>query len=58
MALHPGTVDTSFTQRFAKAGLELQTPEVSAGKLLAVLDGLDASQNGMFIDQHGYTIEW
>jgi len=58
VALHPGTVDTSFTQRFAKTGLELQTPEVSAGKLLAVIDGLDASRNGMFIDQHGYTIDW
>ena len=58
VALHPGTVDTPFTQRFAKTGLELQTPEVSAAKLLAVIDGLDASRNGTFIDQHGYRIEW
>lgn len=58
VALHPGTVDTSFTQRFAKTGLEVQTPEISAAKLLAVIDALDASRNGMFIDQHGYTIEW
>lgn len=58
VALHPGTVDTSFTQRFAKTGLEVQTPEVSAEKLLAVIDGLDASSNGTFIDQHGYTIDW
>jgi NAD(P)-dependent dehydrogenase (short-subunit alcohol dehydrogenase family) len=58
VALHPGTVDTSFTQPFAKTGLEVQTPGVSAGKLLAVIDGLDASSNGTFIDQHGYTIDW
>jgi len=58
VALHPGTVDTPFTQRFAKTGLEVQTPEVSAGKLLAVIDGLNASRTGTFIDQHGYTIEW
>lgn len=58
VALHPGTVDTSFTQRFAKTGLEVQTPEISAAKLLAVIDALDASRNGTFIDQHGYTIEW
>jgi len=36
----------------------VQTPEVSAGKLLAVIDGLNASRTGTFIDQHGYTIEW
>jgi NAD(P)-dependent dehydrogenase (short-subunit alcohol dehydrogenase family) len=58
VALHPGTVDTSFTQRFAKTGLEVQTPEISAAKLLAVIDVLDASRNGTFVDQHGYTIEW
>lgn len=58
VALHPGTVDTSFTQRFAKTGLEVQTPEVSAAKLLAVIDALEASSTGTFIDQHGYTIEW
>lgn len=58
VALHPGTVDTSFTQRFVKTGLEVQTPEVSAGKLLTVIDGLDASRNGTFIDQHGHTIDW
>jgi len=58
VALHPGTVDTSFTQRFAKTGLEVQTPEISAAKLLAVIDALDASRNGTFVDQHGYTIEW
>lgn len=58
VALHPGTVDTSFTQRFAKTGLEVQTPEISAAKLLAVIDALDASRTGTFIDQHGYTIEW
>jgi len=58
VALHPGTVDTSFTQRFAKIGLEVQTPEISAAKLLAVIDALDASRNGTFVDQHGYTIEW
>jgi hypothetical protein len=45
-------------QRFAKTGLEVQTPEISAAKLLAVIDALEASRNGTFVDQHGYTIEW
>lgn len=58
VALHPGTVDTPFTQGFAKTGLAVQTPEVCAEKLLAVIDGVDASSNGTFIDQHGRSIEW
>ncbi len=58
VALHPGTVDTSLTRQFTKNGLEVQTPEVSAGKLLAVIDRLDQSDNGTFIDQHGCTIAW
>ena len=45
-------------QRFAKTGLEVQTPEISAAKLLAVIDVLEASRNGTFVDQHGYTIDW
>ncbi len=45
-------------QRFAKTGLEVQTPKISAAKLLALIDALEASRNGTFVDQHGYTIEW
>lgn len=58
VALHPGTVATPFTQGFAKTGLQVQTPDVAAGKLLAVIDGLDASSNGTFLDQHGQPIDW
>ena len=58
VALHPGTVDTPFTRPFAKNGLDVQTPEVAAGKILAVIDTLDASRTGAFIDQHGEGIEW
>lgn len=58
VALHPGTVDTPFTRPFAKNGLDVQTPEVAAGKILAVIDTLEASRTGAFIDQHGEGIEW
>lgn len=58
VALHPGTVDTPFTRPFAKTGLDVQTPEVAAGKILKVIDTLEASRTGAFIDQHGQSIEW
>lgn len=58
VALHPGTVDTPFTRPFAKNGLDVQTPEVAAGKILTVIDTLEASRTGAFIDQHGEGIEW
>lgn len=58
VALHPGTVDTPFTRPFAKTGLEVQTPEVAAGKILAVIDTLEVSRTGAFVDQRGVGIEW
>ena len=58
VALHPGTVDTSFTQPFAKTGLDVQTPEAAAGKILKVIDTLEASRTGAFVDQHGESIKW
>lgn len=58
VALHPGTVDTPFTRPFAKNGLDVQTPEVAAGKILTVIDMLEASCTGAFIDQHGENIVW
>ncbi len=57
-ALHPGTVDTPFTKPFAKTGLEVQAPEAAAGKILQVIDTLEASDTGTFIDQHGKKIDW
>ena len=58
VALHPGTVDTALSKPFAKAGLDVRPPDVAAGALLAVLDGLGAEHNGGFYDQHGGTIPW
>jgi hypothetical protein len=58
VALHPGTVDTALTRPFVKAGLEVQTPEAAAEKILAVMDALEASQSGAFFDHHGHAIAW
>ncbi len=56
VALHPGTVATPLSDPFAKAGLEVQTPEQAAARLLAVMEGLTPAGNGLFFDHHGKPI--
>ena len=56
VALHPGTVATPLSDPFAKAGLEVQTPEQAAARLLAVMEGLTPAENGLFFDHHGKPI--
>lgn len=58
VALHPGTVDTGLTAGFAKHGLEVQTPDTAAVRMLDVLDRLGAADSGGFFDQHGRAIPW
>ncbi len=58
VALHPGTVATPLSQPFAAVGLEVHTPEVAAGHLLRVIDGLTADANGDFLDWRGNTVPW
>lgn len=56
VALHPGTVETEFTQNYATA------PKVSAseaaGNLLSVLDGLNPDDSGGFYDWAGAPVPW
>jgi NAD(P)-dependent dehydrogenase (short-subunit alcohol dehydrogenase family) len=58
VALHPGTVATDLSAPFAKAGLELQTPEMSAARMLAVIDALVPEQSGGLFDHHGVMIPY
>jgi NAD(P)-dependent dehydrogenase (short-subunit alcohol dehydrogenase family) len=58
VALHPGTVDTGLSTSFAKTGLEVQTPEQAAERLLAVIRQLTAADSGGFFDYKGETITW
>jgi NAD(P)-dependent dehydrogenase (short-subunit alcohol dehydrogenase family) len=58
VALHPGTVDTPLSSRFAKSGLEVQTPDEAAGRLLKVIDGLSAADTGGFFNHHGESLPW
>jgi len=54
-ALHPGTVDTPFTEGY---GHEKHSPTRAATDLLAVLDGLTPAQSGGFFDYSGATVPW
>ncbi|MBS8262636.1 SDR family NAD(P)-dependent oxidoreductase [Roseibium polysiphoniae] len=56
VALHPGTVRTPLTESFAKSGLEVQSPEVAAERLLQVIGGLKPEQSGGFFDHQGVSI--
>ena len=56
VSIHPGTVDTKLSEPFAKSGLDVQTPELAAKRILDTLDGLTADQSGGFFDYAGEAI--
>jgi NAD(P)-dependent dehydrogenase (short-subunit alcohol dehydrogenase family) len=58
VALHPGTVETGLTSPFKKAGLEVQSPDTAAGRLLAVIDRLTPGDSGGFLDHRGERLPW
>ncbi|MEP7207841.1 MAG: SDR family NAD(P)-dependent oxidoreductase [Casimicrobiaceae bacterium] len=58
VALHPGTVRTDLSAPFAKVGLDVQSPDVAAKRLLAVIDQLGPDDSGGFFDQHGAAVPW
>lgn len=58
VALHPGTVATELSRPFGSGTHELQTPELAAGRLIGVIDSLDAGSSGEFFDQHGKAVPW
>lgn len=58
VAFHPGTVATSLSSPFVKAGLEVQTPEQAAGRLLDVIDRLPPGSSGGFFDHRGDPVPW
>jgi NAD(P)-dependent dehydrogenase (short-subunit alcohol dehydrogenase family) len=53
--LHPGTVDTAFTNGY---GHDKVSPETAAANLLAVIDGLTPAQSGGFFDYAGQRVPW
>ncbi|GGB61809.1 SDR family oxidoreductase [Roseibium aquae] len=58
VALHPGTVATPLSDPFAKQGLNVQTPQQSARRLLQVIKTLTPADTGGFFDHLGKPIPW
>ena len=58
VAVHPGTVDTGLSRNFMKKGLDVQTPELAAERILHCLARLTLSDSGGFFDQLGRPVPW
>lgn len=58
VALHPGTVDTRLSAPFAKRGVDIQTAETAANRLVAVIERLSRSSTGGFFDYRGEPVPW
>lgn len=57
VALHPGTVRTELTAKYAK-GHPTVSPQEAAGNLLDVIDHLKPAQTGTFLDYSATKIAW
>lgn len=57
VALHPGTVETPLTEKFA-GGHKTVTPDDAAKNLLDVLTGLTPENTGKFFDWAGEPVPW
>lgn len=57
VALHPGTVQTAFTEKYLGRHPSV-TPDIAAQNLLAVIDGLGPPQSGGFYDWSGQEVPW
>jgi NAD(P)-dependent dehydrogenase (short-subunit alcohol dehydrogenase family) len=58
VAMHPGTVDTGLSEPFSKGGLNVRPADVAASEILRVVEGLNASDNGSFLDYLGAKLPW
>ena len=56
-ALHPGTVETPFTEKYLGRHPAVPAPE-AAGNLLRVMDGLTPEESGGFFDWAGKAVPW
>jgi NAD(P)-dependent dehydrogenase (short-subunit alcohol dehydrogenase family) len=57
VCLHPGTVETPFTQAYAKSNTTVPATH-AADNLLGVIGGLTPAQSGGFFDSFGNEIPW
>lgn len=60
VAIHPGTTDTDLSRPFQKnvEPSKLYSPRTTAGRILSVLENIDESHSGRFLNWNGSTIPW
>lgn len=58
VALHPGTVATRLSEKFARNAPNVQSPTQSAARMLAVLDTLTDADTGGFFSYSGERLPW
>ncbi|KAJ3080187.1 hypothetical protein HK102_003236 [Quaeritorhiza haematococci] len=60
VSLHPGTVDTDLSRAYVKGvpAEKIFSPDQSASKLFAVMEGLTMKDNGSFLDYAAKPIVW
>lgn len=57
VALHPGTVETAFTEKYVSRHPSVP-PEDAAQNLLSVIDSLTVEHTGQFYDWQGVRVPW
>lgn len=57
VAMHPGTVATSFTEKYVGRHPAV-APQSAAQNLISVIEGLDVSDTGGFFDWQGQPVAW
>ncbi|MBY6114103.1 SDR family NAD(P)-dependent oxidoreductase [Mameliella alba] len=57
VSLHPGTVETAFTAKYADRH-PMVSPQQAAARLVRVMHGLGAGDTGKFLDYDGQEIPW
>lgn len=57
VALHPGTVQSNLTQKYAARHATVTPPEAAAN-LMRVIDGLTPADTGLFFDWAGKRVDW
>ena len=58
ISLHPGTVDTELSSPFSKSGLDVQSADQAAERLVSVIHALTIADSGGFIDYKGDDLPW
>ena len=58
VAIHPGTTDSQMSKPFSIRKDKLYSPQLTADRIISVIESLSAGDTGSFINWNGNEIEW